>query len=339
MGNIYHYERSGEATFYVNLVSTSGLPANPDSGGFVMITIKDSLGSTILEEQKMTSIRPGYFVYDWPVPYEQALGEYSVISTATIDTLPITITDKLYIVGAETEQYQTGGEIPYVMTQRYADLIGGLFYFIREAQEIPVRNERAKQVAAGSNFYKLTFGKWNQSALPEVRRNKIIMATNEYDLNYDSLIEFKIPISPHDVIDVSYNFAWFDMSELAEFVRLAVEEINFTPPGSNFLPGATPANWDPAVIYGSASHALRRLIFALAFQQPQLVYGLNALDRDGVNHSKDVFQSLLTSYSDLFLEQKKWVKRSNWPSGANIVVPEYTLPGGRSRWFRYLYKS
>jgi len=339
MPNNYHYERGGIATFYVNLVSTSGLPANPDSGGKVKITIEDSLGNTVLAAQDMNSIREGYFVYDWDVPYEQPLGEYSVISTATVDTLPITITDTLHIVQAETEEHQTGGEIPYVMNQRFADLIGGLFYFIREAQEIPVVHERAKRLQAGGNVFKVTFGKWNQSALPEVRRNKVIMATNEYELNYDSLIEFNIPISDHDNIDVSYNFSWFDMSELAEFVRLAVEEINFTPPGSNYLPGQTPPNWDPAVIYGSASHALRRLIFALAFQQPQLVYGLNALDRDGVNHSKDVFQSLLTSYSDLFLEQKKWVKRSSWPQGANIVVPEYTLPGGRSRWFRYLYKA
>ena len=36
------------------------------------------------------------------------------------------------------------------------------------------------------------------------------------------------------------------------------------------------------------------------------------------------------------VEQKKL---GPYPSSKLIVTPEYTLPGGRSRWFRYLFKG
>ena len=339
MPNLYHYEQSGTATFYINLVNTNGMPVNADPGQNTIITIKDLIGNTVLAPQNMTSIREGYYIYDWPIPNEQPIGEYNVLVTSIIGGIPRTINDKLNVVKKETEAYLVGSELPYVMSQRKIDLIGGLFYFIREAQEIPIRDEPARRVSEGSNIFNVTFGRWNQSALPEIRRNKSIVNTSLYSVDYNGKIEFSTTITPADNIEVSYNFQWFDMSELAEYIYLATQEINFTAPGTSYSVDQSPPMWDPAIIYGAAASALRRLIFGLAWQQPQLVYGMSSLQREGLTAAKDVFQSLLTSYAELFAEYKKQVKRARWPHGASIVVPEYTLPGGRSRWFRYLYKS
>ena len=71
----------------------------------------------------------------------------------------------------------------------------------------------------------------------------------------------------------------------------------------------------------------------LQFQQPQEVFG-------GPDAARQAFQNLETlkkNYEgdfNLLLEQKKYGSYVGLTK--TVVTPEYTLPGGRSRWFRYL---
>ena len=86
----------------------------------------------------------------------------------------------------------------------------------------------------------------------------------------------------------------------------------------------------------ASSDAIRSMLLSLMFQETQLVYG-------GADAAKNAFsqlESLKKNYEETWtkgLEQKK-----NGPyTGLTkmVVVPEYTLPGGRSRWFRNLFST
>jgi len=73
----------------------------------------------------------------------------------------------------------------------------------------------------------------------------------------------------------------------------------------------------------------------LQFQQPAQIFG-------GPEQAKQAFanfETLKQNYSsdwEKLLEQKKF---GPYPTTRMVVTPEYTLPGGRSRWFRYLFKG
>ncbi len=92
----------------------------------------------------------------------------------------------------------------------------------------------------------------------------------------------------------------------------------------------------PIILYGAAIDALRQLILCIQFQQPKEVFG----GPDGAKDAASTFETLKKNYEEMFyklLEQKK-----NGPYTGltkTIVTPEYTLPGGRSRWFRQLFSG
>jgi hypothetical protein len=75
----------------------------------------------------------------------------------------------------------------------------------------------------------------------------------------------------------------------------------------------------------------------LALQEKRIIFDNTSLG-DGWTQVKDLFKSLHDAYKEDWkniLEAKKL----RLPHIAAVVQPEFTLPGGRSRAFRYLYKG
>jgi len=74
----------------------------------------------------------------------------------------------------------------------------------------------------------------------------------------------------------------------------------------------------------------------ILFQEPTKIFG-------GPERANQVFTQMDTlkkNYEDFLtklLEQKKYQPYAGLTK--TVTVPEYTLPGGRSRWFRYLFKG
>ena len=86
----------------------------------------------------------------------------------------------------------------------------------------------------------------------------------------------------------------------------------------------------------AAIFALRRLIMDLHFQEPAKVFG-------GMERADKLMGSLDSLKKNMEEELNAWYdqKRKQPYSGLTktFTVPEFTLPGGRSRWFRYLFKG
>jgi len=134
---------------------------------------------------------------------------------------------------------------------------------------------------------------------------------------------------------MDYDFRWFSDEELDCFLNNALMSFNSYPPVRSYSLENVPAIHMPAILYGAAKDALRQMMMCLQFQEAQQVFG-------GPEAAKNAFSNIETlkqNYEkdwDKLTEVKKY---GRYPRMSVMLVPEYTLPGGRSRWFRYLFKN
>jgi len=199
----------------------------------------------------------------------------------------------------------------------------------------------SKKESKFSTIYNLAYRNWNQDPRPIVRVNNRIIDDGWYS-DYNGRIYFDGLMSPEDSINVAYNFAYFSTEEVLSFLDLGLKMMNAVPPASIVYSGllGMPPEWDAPVLLYAAITALKRLIFGLNFQEKMIIFGRpdDGLT-DGAKAAISTFQQLYQEYSTLWTEVKKDAKTRKLYGMAQYVTPEYTLPGGRSRWFRYLYKS
>jgi len=189
-----------------------------------------------------------------------------------------------------------------------------------------------------STIYSLAYNNWNREPKPIVRLNTRKVDDGWY-VDYNGRIFFDRLMSPEDSVNVAYNFAYFSEMEILSFLKLGLQMMNATPPASWTYQtlDSMPSTWDPAVIIWAAITAIRRLIFGLNWQEKAIIFG----SPDAFERTQQVIanlQSLLADYLSIWQETAKNIKKQ-LPPTMLYVTPEYTLPGGRSRWFRYLYKT
>lgn len=190
-----------------------------------------------------------------------------------------------------------------------------------------------------STVYNLAYQNWNMEPRPIVRLNNRIV-DDGWVVDYNGMIYFDGILTPEDSVNIRYNFAYFSEEELLAFLRLGLKMMNTVPPASVTYSSLVnmPQEWDAPVLLYAAMQALRRLIFGLNWQEKFIIF-TRPDDLGATNSVIGHFKDLLQDYSSLWMEVKKDVKTRKLPPTMQYVTPEYTLPGGRSRWFRYLYKT
>jgi len=187
-----------------------------------------------------------------------------------------------------------------------------------------------------STVYSLAYKNWIRDPRPVVRVNNTIKDDGWY-VNWNGRIYFDGLMAPEDSVNVYYKFAYFSDEEILSFLNLGLQMMNSTPPASTTYNSlcTMPYEWSaPVLLYGAIT-ALKRLVFGLNFQEQMIIFG----DPDVAGQAMSRFQQLYSEYNTLWLEIKKTAKTLKLAGMAEYVTPEYTLPGGRSRWFRYLYKQ
>jgi hypothetical protein len=193
-----------------------------------------------------------------------------------------------------------------------------------------------KKVARFSSVYSFAYRNWNQDPPPIVRVNNRIVEDG-WHLDYDGRIYFDGLMAPEDSVNTAYNFAYFSKQELQSFLNLGLQMMNGLPPASTGYGTLeqAPFEWNAGILLYASITALKRLIFGWSWQEKRIVYG----SPEEAQAALQVWQDLYKSYLETWTEFGKNVKTRKLPGIAMSVTPEYTLPGGRSRWFRYLYKS
>lgn len=187
-----------------------------------------------------------------------------------------------------------------------------------------------------SSRYNLAYQNWNRDPRPVVRVNNRIV-DDGWAVDWNGSILFDGIMTPEDSINVKYNFAYFSEEEILSFLQFGLSMMNSIPPASQTFSSIVtmPYEWNAPVLIWAAITALRRLIFGLNWQEKMIIFGTPEQAQQAIAH----FQSLLAEYLNIWKEQSENAKSKKLPASTIYVTPEYTLPGGRSRWFRYLYKT
>ena len=281
----------------------------------------------------------GLWYIDWFVPDSLATGRWFDVwkfkwtnddpVKTEIYELIVNKEDKLVNSTSPATTYSTG------------DLVFGMANdleknFIYEAMHIPIYWEQGYR-AGDRKTINFAFGNWNHDPRPIVRINQKIRLDG-WQPNYNGNIYFDKNLDAEDMVYAQYNFKYFSREELLDFLNMGLYAMNATPPASiNYSNlNNAPFEWRFGILLYAAIKATQRLVFGLNFQERALIF---AEKPELVQNAINNFKALYADWNTLWIEVKKDVKTLKLPSIGQIAVPEFTLPGGRSRWFRYLYKT
>ena len=161
--------------------------------------------------------------------------------------------------------------------------------------------------------------------------------TDGITINYfKGYIVFDQPLTPYDVVTADYTFRWYSDEELDTFLSNAIARYNTTTPWTNQNWNNLPPNWYGTVLDLAASYAIRNLMMRLLTTEAKLVFG-------GPEAAKQMFSDLETlkkNYEEQAKEELDNKKLGPYRGLTRMLITEtYSLPGGRSRWFRYLFSG
>lgn len=326
MAEVLQFAQGQTATLTAQFVtSPAGMPIDvPDA----TIEVIGPGATSVLPATAMTGVSglTGFYYYDWVIPNSLDVNTYTVLVSGTVLGVPTAMTTYLQVL-------QAGTPTPVSSSQRVIELLAAFDSYIGCAQRIPVKNELAMRSATRDQF-QLTFPRWNLgNHAIYLNKQKI---TTGYTINYDTgTITFPKPMLESDSVMAHYNFRWFTQVDLLRFLSDALSQINLEPPGTVFSLESIPDPHVGVLMMGATKNAIKHLLFCLAFQEPSKVFG----SPDELNRALETFKYIKENNEKEFTEEKKNLKRARYPSTMAIVAPEHTLPGGRARWFRYLFSG
>jgi hypothetical protein len=313
---------------------------NPITAEDVTLSISIDGGSEVLTDAKPDIATRGFYVYDWNTNSLSA-GRYVATWEYTVNGVTSTELQNLVISESTTVD-------SYLYNGRTGELRSALESYLGCAQCLPIYYEQARPSPDKKTFY-FTFPNWNQTPGIRIYLNKRLVNADgsrqivlndeiltNCTINYDEgKIIFDNALSDYDVVNIDYNFRWFRDTELYVYLVNAVRTFNSYPPmGSQYSIDNIPDRYIPAIEKQAAVDALRKFIMCLQFQQPQQVFG----GEEGASKAAGVFETLKKNYEEELgkIYSAKLVQ-SYAGLTQTIVNPAYTLPGGRSRWFRYIF--
>jgi len=319
------YAQGQTATVTAQFVTASGQPIDvPDA----QIRIVGPGGVDILALSDMIHVFTGFYYYDYPVPNSLPVNTYTIVISGTVlgTTSSMSISLKIVLAGVKT---------PASFSQHSIELVAALERYIGCAQHIPIYQELAARNGAGDQ-YSLNWPRWNLSNYKIRLNNEIVSSGYTVDLD-TGVITFAAPLHPTDRVMASYNFRFFTQLDMLGFLSDAIGQINIEPPQNvMFSLDNFPDQFVGVLLQGAAKNAIKQMLFCLAFQEPQTIFG----GPERAKESIDTFKALKENYEKEFTADKKTLKtKMSYPKISAIVQPEHTLPGGRARWFRYMFST
>lgn len=316
-----------QGTVGVLFLSLTDVHGNPITAESITLSISKD-GTDVISDVSPDFMKAGFYTFDWSVPEDLEAGKYLVTWEYTAnDFTGIELQELIISASGDTEN-----SITQFYGSRLSDLRMALSEMICCAQKIPVYHEQALPDVDNQKF-KVTFSRWNQAFGTKIYRNNKLVE-DSYEINYfKGTILFDNPLSDFDMVHADYNFRWFADEQLDRFLLNSLAIVNLYPAQSAYGITTVPDIYIPLMLYGAAKDAIRELLMCLNFQQPQQVFG----GADAAQKAFSNMETLKKNYEEEFtrlLEQKKYGK---YPRTRMIVTPEFTLPGGRSRMFRYMF--
>lgn len=312
-------------TLFIKFTNSDGDAVDPES---IAIAIYNSDTDEEVSSGTPEKIGVGGYIYDWVIDTDETVGSYTAVWTYDDGSGSVNFEQSVLVIadGDAGENSKYAGRIAQFREQ--------LELMICCAQAIPVKDEQGIPNANRSVF-SFTFPRWNQSGPIRIYRNQRLVGDG-FSIDY-----FRAKVMPdedlssYDIINADYTFRWFSDEQLDRFLSNALHIVNLYPAASSYSLINVPDRFIPIILYGAAKDALRELLLCLQFQQPQQVFG----GADAAQKAFSNIETLKKNYEGEFKELLEQKKLGPYPSIRAVVAPEYTLPGGRSRWFRYLFNN
>jgi hypothetical protein len=278
----------------------------------------------------------GVWYVDWFVPEDAALGDYfdmwhfqfNGVDPFEKQTFRFTVHN-----GDAFVNFETSASVSR-MGNAGLSLVNGLkTNLIEQACDIPVYWEQGMVI--GSNKLNFAFKNWRRDQPVLLRKNNKLVESWTPDFAGGAVTE-RI-IDPEDMFYAHYHFSYFSDDDLLSMLNEALWVMNATPPASQTYSSIAniPFVWRGGIVLYAAMQALRKVIFGFTWQERAIIFGEKPED---AQRFIDNCKSLYSDYSTMWMELRKDIKKT-LPSISVNVTPEYTLPGGRSRWMRYMYKG
>jgi len=294
------------------------------------ITISISKDSSIVSFDSYIPMQvdDGFYVFEWVIDSDQTTGEYLVTWAYEYEGETYTEEQSIVIFSGSSE-----ASAPILYNERLIAIRDSLEHLITCAQKIPVYFEQAKP-SRDRKLFEFSFPRWNQSNKIKIYRNKQVLSSG-YNINYyKGGVLFDNRVLDQDIINADYEFRWFSDDEIDQFLNNSLQAFNSFPPYGNYTLNNVPTPYISAVLYGASKDALRHLMMCLQFQEPQQVFGGGENAQKAFSNIETLKQNYEKDW-DKLTEIKKYGK---YPGAKMIISPEFTLPGGKSRWFRLMFK-
>ncbi len=314
------------AVFTFTFADIEGVLFDPSN---IDVIILDSDAATVETGLKTDKLTVGMYAWDWDIPATQASGLYSIRVDYVVEQPSGSSTESF------TESFVIGESDITVIDPQIIAFRTFIEALIGYTQRIPVYHEIGR-LNSTRTIACFTFPRWNQPSRSEVYVNGNVKTTG-FSVDYlKGTITFTDILSTLDEIQASYTFRWFTDGEIDAFAIQAVQVFNQYPPHSVYGLTTLPPRYGITIAHQAAVFALRRLIMDLHFQEPAKVFGgMERADRL-IGSLNSLKQNMEEEINKLY-EQKKYQPYVGLTK--TVTVPEFTLPGGRSRWFRYLFKG
>lgn len=141
-----------------------------------------------------------------------------------------------------------------------------------------------------------------------------------------------VEIHSYDNVLVSYSIKMITNDHMNSSLYMALQAINSQPGASKYpTVAAAPYFYDPALVFGAAYYILRSLLTSLTNRQRRLL-----IEDPDARITDDIRQSA-TMYKEEFEKMLEKLPIATYPGIRSVVVPEFNMPGGRSRFFRYIW--
>lgn len=317
--------KQGEVgTVLLKITNFDGTAVNAED---MSIAIYDANGvEVILTNTTPQHIETGFYGYDWDIDDDQTVGEYTVVWSYVADDIEKAEIQNVVITEDATDTIWYSG--------RALAFRRGVEHLLACTQHIPIYYEQAKP-SRDNKVFRFSFPRWNQSTDIKIYKNENIVNSGLEIDYFNGTATFDDTLLPQETVFADYNFKWFSDAQLNQFIVNSLQHVNLFPPASSYNLDTVPNRFAPVIMYGAVKDALRQLMLCIQFQQPAQVFGGIEQARAAFNNFETLKQNYEKDWEKL-LEQKKF---GPYPKTRLVVTPEYTLPGGRSRWFRYLFKG
>ena len=212
--------------------------------------------------------------------------------------------------------------------------------------EVPINYEQGRIALDGSeaNF---TWKNWMSTIDPVVYKNDILIGSG-YTPNYVSgKLAFSPVLSsgynktdifdtalyePIDRINCDYRYSTFTTEQLISFMKVGLADFNSSYPITNHTLSTPNQAVQGAALLGGAYYLYNAVVAGFLNQQWRVQWGEEEW-RDLIGIAKEMKENTKAAF-----ERISEAKRHSLAKGTQgIVVPEFTLPGGRSRFFSYIF--